>query len=274
QVVLVDGIRDLIWQWAGVTDTRGATEAGEVEAHSLKVLPQVCTTEVAVNNLGTRSTNGLNPWLGLKTELSSLASNQTSTDHDGWVRGVGARGDGSDSNHAVVQGVLATVRGFHDDWVGVTANSTCCSGLALASAGVVQAAGNVAAVGYDSGLAGHALCSERGLIDKNFVGGVVAQVLAELLLGLRLQDAVLWALRASDGRYNGAEVQLEVLRELRLFAVLLQPHGLSLSVSFYAVNLLLWAASQLEVLDGFLVDWEHRRGGTELRGHVADGCAV
>src|SRR5699024_3150856 len=82
QVVLVDGIRDLIWEWAGVTDTGGATKAGEVEAHSLKVLPQVRATEVTVNDLRTRSTNGLNPWLGLKTKLSSLASNQTSTDHD------------------------------------------------------------------------------------------------------------------------------------------------------------------------------------------------
>src|SRR5699024_5390541 len=59
-------------QWARVTDTRGATEAGEVEAHSLKVLPQVCTTEVAVNNLGTRSTNGLNPWLDSRPSSAAL----------------------------------------------------------------------------------------------------------------------------------------------------------------------------------------------------------
>src|SRR5699024_6580768 len=246
------------------------------EAHSLKVLPQVCTTEVAVNNLGTRSTNGLNPWLGLKTELSSLASNQTSTDHDGWVRGVGARGDGSNSNHAVVQGVLAAVRGLDDNWVGLTANSTSCSRLALTSAGVVQATGDVVTISNNAGLGGHALCSSRGLVDENFVGGVVAQVLTELFLSLGLQDAVLWTLRTSDGRHNGAQVEVEIalLSELRPYTAPLQPHGLSLGVRLTAIDLLLWATGQLAVLDGFLVDWEHCRGGTDLRGPVADGCAA
>src|SRR5699024_10858722 len=273
-VVFVDGVRDLIWQWAGVTNTGGATEAREIEAHCLKVLPQVCATEVPVHNLGTRSTNGLYPWLGLKTELCCLTSNQTSTNHDRWVRGVGTGGDGCNCNHAVVQRVFAAIWRLNDNWVGLTSIGALRSGLALTCAGVVETAGDIVAVFNKTRLGGHALCLVRGLIHHDFVGGVVAQVLTELLLGLRLQDAVLWTLRTSNGRNNGVEVKLEVLGVLSLFSVLLQPHGLSLGVSLNAIDLLLWATGQLEVLNGFLVNWEHCRGRTELRGHVADGCAV
>src|SRR5699024_6009176 len=274
QVVFVDGVRDLIRQCAGVTNTGGATEAREIEAHCLKVLPQVCATEVTVNNLGTRSTNGLYPWLGLKTELCCLTSNQTSTNHDRWVRGVGTGGDGCNCNHAVVQRVFAAIWRLNDNWVGLTSIGALRSGLALTCAGVVETAGDIVAVFNKTRLGGHALCLVRGLIHHDFVGGVVAQVLTELLLGLRLQDAVLWTLRTSNGRNNGVEVKLEVLGVLSLFSVLLQPHGLSLGVSLNAIDLLLWATGQLEVLNGFLVNWEHCRGRTELRGHVADGCAV
>ena len=105
-------------------------------------------------------------------------------------------------------------------------------------------------------------------------GVVVRQLLAEGVLGLGQQDAVLRALRAGDGRDDGGQVQLEVLGVLGLLCVLLQPHALCLGVCLDAVDVLLGAAGQVQVVDGLLVDREDRAGGAELRGHVADGGAV
>ena len=143
----------------------------------------------------------------------------------------------------------------------------------MALAGLIQTAGDVLQF-RSAAFCGHALCLNRGFIDANLVGGVVSQILAELLLGLGQQDTVLRALWTSNGRNNGGQVQLEVLGVLCLRGILFQPHSLRLGVCFNAVNLLLWASGELEVLGGLLINWEDCRGGTELRGHVADGGAV
>src|SRR5699024_9775267 len=75
-------------------------------------------------------------------------------------------------------------------------------------------------------------------------------------------------------RNNGGQVELEVLGVLGLGCVRLEPHALSLGVSLDQCGLLFRTTGETQVLDGLLVDGEHRTGGAELRGHVADGCAV
>ena len=273
EVIFVDGCRNLIRQWAGVTDTGGAAKAGEVEAHGFEVLPQVCTLEVAINNLGARSTDGLNPWLGLQALFCCLTGDKACAHHDGWVRGVGTGSNGGNGNHAVVQGELATVLGLNGNWVGMTALRASSRGFAVTLTSLVQAAGDVLH-SRSAAFCGHALCLGSRFVNANLVGSVVSQILAELLLGLGQQDAVLRALRAGNGRNNGGQVQLEVLGVLCLWSVLLQPHSLCLGVGLDAVDLLLRAAGELEVLGGLLVNREDRSGGTELRRHVADGGAV
>ncbi len=47
-----------------------------------------------------------------------------------------------------------------------------------------------------------------------------------------------------------------------------------LGVGLHQGYLLIVTAGQLEVVDGLVVDIEHRRRGTVLRGHVGDGCPI
>ena len=74
-------------------------------------------------------------------------------------------------------------------------------------------------------------------------------------------------------RDDGGEVELEVLGERRL-AGRVVPEALLLGVGLDERDLLRAAAGELEVGDRLLVDGEHRRGGAELRAHVADRGAV
>ena len=161
----------------------------------------------------------------------------------------------------MVQGVLAALRRLDDDRLGCAALCTLSGGLAVGSPRLV--------VGDSVNLLG-----ANRLGSALACGVVVRQLLAEGVLGLGQQDAVLRALRAGDGRDDGGQVQLEVLGVLGLLCVLLQPHALCLGVRLDAVDVLLGAAGQVQVVDGLLVDREDRTGGAELRGHVADGGAV
>ncbi len=102
---------------------------------------------------------------------------------------------------------------------------------------------------------------------------VVAQVLAELGLGLGEDDAVLRALRAGDRRNNRGQVQLEVLGELDLLGRIV-PEALFLRVGLHEGDVLVGPAGEAQVVEGDVVDREHRGGGAELGAHVADGGAV
>ena len=79
-------------------------------------------------------------------------------------------GDGSNSNHAVVQGVLAAVRRGDGHRVGLTAGTALGSGLTFTSAGLVQTASDVNERVLVAALGGHALCSKGGLVQ--LIGGV------------------------------------------------------------------------------------------------------
>src|SRR5699024_6919225 len=111
QVGAVDPLGDLLRQRAGVTDTDGAAIDDGVEAHGLEVLPQAGLLVVAGDNLGARSHGGLNPRRRLQALLAGVACQQARAEHDGRVGGVGARGDGRDGDHTVVQLHLLAVVG-------------------------------------------------------------------------------------------------------------------------------------------------------------------
>ena len=162
----------------------------------------------------------------------------------------------------MVERVLAALRGSDGNRGARATFSAVSGGLAVALAGLVVVC---------SQLGGRCGSLDSAL---DLAVGVVVQVLAELLLGGSQLDAVLRALRASDGRNDGGQVQLEVLGVLSLRSVLVQPHALSLGVSLDALQGLLVTAGQGQVLDGLIVDREDCGGGTELRRHVTDGCTV
>ena len=145
----------------------------------------------------------------------------------------------------------------------------------MALTGSVEATGDVVVLARDlAGLGGHAACLRGVFLGDDVALGVVVEILAELSLRVLDEDAVLRALRAGDGRLDGGQVQLEVLGVLGFLGVLFEPHALRLGVGLDALDLLLGAAGELQVLHGLFVDREDGRGGAELRRHVADGGAV
>ncbi|MDR6166088.1 hypothetical protein QE367_000292 [Microbacterium paludicola] len=104
-------------------------------------------------------------------------------------------------------------------------------------------------------------------------GRVVEDVLRELLLRLRQEDAVLRTLRAGDRGDDRREVELHVLAVARLVRGVV-PERLLLRVRLDERDGLLVAAGQTQVVERDVVDGEHRSGRAELRAHVADRGAV
>ena len=109
------------------------------------------------------------------------------------------------------------------------------------------------------------------------VGLVGGRGLLEHVLRLGQQDAVLWALRAGDGRHDRAEVELLVFGVLRLDIVRVggvAPQPVGLGVRLDKRDLLLGTSGQTQVVERDAVNREDAAGGAELRSHVADGGAV
>ena len=103
QIVVVDGLRDLLGQRAGVADAGGAAEAAHEEAQLLEVRPQAGLLVVVGDDLRARGHVGLHPRLGRQALLDGVASQQRRTDHDRRVRGVGAGGDTRDHDGTVIE---------------------------------------------------------------------------------------------------------------------------------------------------------------------------
>ena len=160
----------------------------------------------------------------------------------------------------MIQRVLAAARGVNNHRAGGTAVGTLCCGFAVACAGGV--------------VVRFASRAQVYRLKCAVFAQVVRQVSAELLLGLREQNAILGTLRTGDGGHHRGKVQLKVLGVRRLRGVLIQPHALSLGVSFNQCNLLFRSTGQAHVLGGLLVDGEHGTRRAELRRHVANGGAV
>ena len=109
-------------------------------------------------------------------------------------------------------------------------------------------------------------------------GDVIVDVLAERILRVGQFDAILRPLGASDRRHHRREIEFEILGERWLvvgpLGIGIVPHALGFGVSLDQCELLIGAPGEPQVLDGLLVDREHRCGGTEFGTHVAQRRAV
>ncbi|MCY1262184.1 hypothetical protein D9M70_104640 [compost metagenome] len=79
--------------------------------------------------------------------------------------------------------------------------------------------------------------------------------------------------RASHVTHYRGQVERQAALVLRAFEAV-SPQADLLGVVLDQLHLLVFTAGELEVVDGLLVDVEHRRGGAVFRGHVGDGRAV
>ena len=79
--------------------------------------------------------------------------------------------------------------------------------------------------------------------------------------------------RASHIAHHAGQIKLQHALVLRGFQRL-SPQAGQLGVVFHQRHLLRLAAGELQVVDGLLVDVEHRRRGAVFRAHIGDGGAV
>ena len=87
-------------------------------------------------------------------------------------------------------------------------------------------------------------------------------------------DLVLRAFRTGDRRYDRRHVQLEDVREHRVFRSLVDPQALRLRIGFHEGDARLVAAGGGQIADGRRRDGEEAAGGAVFRGHVGDGGLV
>ncbi|MNX72282.1 hypothetical protein D3C86_1036320 [compost metagenome] len=90
---------------------------------------------------------------------------------------------------------------------------------------------------------------------------------------IRNRDTGVRVARASHVAHNRRQVERQAALVLRAFEAV-SPQADLLGVVLDQLHLLVFTAGELEVVDGLLVDVEHRRGGAVFRGHVGNGCAV
>lgn len=79
--------------------------------------------------------------------------------------------------------------------------------------------------------------------------------------------------RAGHVAYHARQVEAQGTLVDRA-AQAVSPQAGGLGVGFHKLDLLLFTAGQAQVVDGLLVDGEHRRRGAVFRGHVGNGGAV
>jgi hypothetical protein len=88
------------------------------------------------------------------------------------------------------------------------------------------------------------------------------------------EDAVLRALGAGERGLDGAEVELEDIREFGFLDGLVPEETVGLAVGVDEGNGLLIATGEAEVIQRNLIDREEAHGGAVFGGHVGDGGAV
>ena len=133
----------------------------------------------------------------------------------------------------------------------------------------MSSSSGVKPIGSDAGN----VASTAASTSESRLSGVVDEVELELGLCAAQLDAVLRPLGTGDRRDDRAEVELEVLAEDGLDGGVV-PELLQLGVGLDECDLLVAAAGEAQVVEGHVVDREHRRGRTELGAHVADRGAV
>src|SRR5690606_14135703 len=247
QVVVVDGLRDLLRQRARVADAGGAAVADQVEAELLQVRRQAGPVVVVHHHPGAGREAGLDPRLAGQPLLDGVAGQQRRTDHHLRVGGVGAGGDGGDDHRAVVELERGAVGGGHPHRP---------AGPAIGAGGgggdVAGPVGRVVDVVDGGGVAGgEGLLA--GLVGRpggaGVVGDVVRQGGAEQRLGGGERHPVLRPPRAGQRRLHGGQVQLEQLRVVG-FGVRVVPHALPLGVRLDERDPVLVPTGQAQVPQG------------------------
>ena len=115
QVVVVDGLRDLLGQRSGVADAGGAAVADQEEAQLLQIRPQPGLVVVVADHLRARRHRRLDPRLGRQPLFDGVAGQQRRAEHHRRVGRVGARRDRGDRHRAVVEHELAALVRAHRD---------------------------------------------------------------------------------------------------------------------------------------------------------------
>ncbi len=110
-----------------------------------------------------------------------------------------------------------------------------------------------------------------GLLDT--CGGQLGLVGDATLVQCRRRQTLVRVARAGHVAHHAGQVEFEHALVLGAFQGGCPQAGF-LGVLLDQGNLLRFAAGQFEVLDGLLVDVEHRRGGAVLRAHVGNGGAI
>src|SRR6185295_5526050 len=96
-------IGDRLWERAGISDARGASESNDVEAQFLEWLENVCGCVIVTNDFRSRRERSLHPRLGRQSLRDCIASKEPRGEHDAWVRRVGAAGDRSNHNSTMTK---------------------------------------------------------------------------------------------------------------------------------------------------------------------------
>ncbi len=110
--VVVDRLRNLFRQRAGIADAGGAAEADQVEADLVEILLQAGIGEIFRDHLAARRQRGLHPRLGLQPLGGGVARQQARADQDARIRGVGAGGDRRDHDVAMAEIEIAVLDGI------------------------------------------------------------------------------------------------------------------------------------------------------------------
>src|SRR5581483_2816932 len=82
ELMIVDGLRDIGWQWAGVADTGGASVTGDAEAELVEKLHQAGLLVVLSHDSRSRSDGGLHPWWRTNSALDGFLGEQSGGNHD------------------------------------------------------------------------------------------------------------------------------------------------------------------------------------------------
>ena len=107
-------------QWSRVADAGRAAVTHRVETYGIQVVQQICFFEIVGNNPGAWRQARLDPWFRLETFGVRVTRQQSGSDHNHRVRGIGATCNGCDKNRAIANLDVLAVN-FCDSFATVSA---------------------------------------------------------------------------------------------------------------------------------------------------------
>ena len=106
QIFFIDRLRNFLGQGPGVPDAGGASVANDVEFYFFEIRQQPGFLQIVAHHLGARRQRSLYPGRNGQSFLHRLFGDQPGCHHHGWIRSVGAGGDGGDHYAAMAQRFL------------------------------------------------------------------------------------------------------------------------------------------------------------------------